>query len=219
GVASTVYKLGSTVITSPYDFPVGVSTGDVTVTDTATPPNTATCSFTVTVNDTEKPEANCPAPIVVGNDVGKCTASVSFAASPTDNCGVASTVYKLGSMVITSPYNFPVGVSTVDVTETDTATPPNTATCSFTVTVNDTEKPVANCPAPIVVGNDVGKCTASVSFAASPTDNCGVASTVYKLGSMVITSPYNFPVGVSTVDVTVTDTATPPNTATCSFTV
>src|SRR5207249_1751650 len=161
---------GGTTITSPHTFPVGTTTVDVAVTDTHG--NTADCSFTVTVNDHEAPVANCPVDITVANDAGNCSASVSFAASPTDNCGVQSTVYKIGGTTITSPHVFPVGTTTVDVTVTDTHG--NTADCSFTVTVNDTEKPLAHCPANITVNNDTGNCTASVSFAASPTDNCGV---------------------------------------------
>ena len=54
---------------------------------------------------------------------------------------------------------FPCGTTTVTASVTDSAQPPNTATCSFTVTVEDTEAPVINadpnsglatCPADLV---------------------------------------------------------------------
>ena len=47
-----VYKIGNTVITSPYVFPVGTTTVTATATNSA---GTASCTFTVTVNDTEAP--------------------------------------------------------------------------------------------------------------------------------------------------------------------
>src|SRR6185369_16926461 len=72
------------------------------------------------------------------------------------------------------------------------------------ITVNDNSAPAANCPGPIVVNNDAGACNASVSFAASPTDNCGVQSTVYSVSGTQITSPHLFAVGTTTVDVLVT---------------
>src|ERR1051326_7047465 len=212
-VASTVYKIGPTVITSPHVFPAGTTTVACTATDAAG--NSSTCSFTVTVNDGEAPRLNCPAPITVSTDAGQCSASVSFDAAPTDNCGVASTVYKIGPTAITSPHVFPAGTTTVACTATDVAG--NSSTCSFTVTVNDAEAPKPNCPAPIIVSTDAGQCSAAVSFAAAPTDNCGVASTVYKIGAAEISSPYVFPVGTNTVDVTVTDVHG--NTARCSFVV
>src|SRR5439155_5861527 len=160
--------IGGSEISSPHSFPVGVTTVDVTVSDIHN--NTNTCMFTVTVNDTELPAPNCPAPITT-NTTGSCSQTVSFAASPTDNCGVSNTVYKIGGSAITSPHSFPVGVTTVDVTVNDIHN--NTNTCSFMVTVNDTELPVPNCPAHIVT-NTTSSCSQTVSFSASPTDNCGL---------------------------------------------
>ncbi|MEQ3796463.1 HYR domain-containing protein, partial [Flavobacteriaceae bacterium MJ-SS4] len=161
------------------------------------------------------PVANCPTPNASYNaDAGQCDATLSFAASPTDNCGVASTEYSVGGSPITFPYDFPVGSTTVDVLVTDVNS--NTDTCSFDVIVLDNQAPVANCPTPNASYNaDAGQCDATLSFAASPTDNCGVASTEYSVGGSPITFPYDFPVGSTTVDVLVTDVNS--NTDTCSF--
>src|SRR2546426_589392 len=112
-------------------FPVGTTTVTCTATDGSG--NSSSCSFPVTVTDTEAPKPNCPARISVPTDGGQCSASVRFAAAPTDNCGVASTVYKIGTTVISSPYAFPVGTNQVDVTVTDVNN--NTASCSFEVVV------------------------------------------------------------------------------------
>jgi large repetitive protein len=215
GVASTVYSVGGNTITFPYNFPVGTTTVNVMVTDVNN--RTATCSYSVVVVDNQDPVPNCPTPAASYNaDAGQCYASLTLTASPTDNCGVASTVYSVGGNTITFPYNFPVGTTTVNVLVTDVNN--RTATCSYSVVVVDNQDPVPNCPTPAASYNaDAGQCYASLTLTASPTDNCGVASTVYSVGGNTITFPYNFPVGTTTVNVLVTDVNN--RTATCSYSV
>ncbi len=84
------------------------------------------------------PTITCPANKVVSNDAGLCAASVAFSATVT---GIPSpaVVYTIGAAVITSPHVFPVGTTTVTATATNSA---GTASCTFTVRVNDTEAPV-----------------------------------------------------------------------------
>src|SRR5439155_13854618 len=118
---------------------------------------------TVTVTDNQAPTVGAPANIAANADPGQCTASVSFAATPSDNCGVASTIYKIGSTPITSPYAFPVGATTVDVTVTDIHN--NSASASFNVTVTDNQPPAVGAPVNIVANADPSHCTANVSFA------------------------------------------------------
>jgi len=73
-------------LSSGSEFPVGSTTNTFQATDANG--NTSTCSFVVTVNDTEAPVIACPADIVVTNDAGLCGAVVSFATpTATDNCG------------------------------------------------------------------------------------------------------------------------------------
>lgn len=83
------------------------------------------------------PTIACPANITMSNTTGQCSRSVSFAATTTGNPAPAVT-YKIGSTTITSPNTFPVGTSTVTATAVNAA---GTATCSFMVTINDTEAP------------------------------------------------------------------------------
>jgi hypothetical protein len=76
----------------------------------------------------------CPANITVSNDPGVCGAVVTYVTpTETGNCG--------GTITSDHPSGetFPVGTTTV--TLTDTKLDGTTATCSFTVTVNDTEDP------------------------------------------------------------------------------
>jgi hypothetical protein len=81
----------------------------------------------------------CPANITVSNDPGVCGAVVTYETPiETGNCGgVITSDHPSGSL-------FPVGTTTV--TLTDTRLDGSTTTCTFTVTVNDTEFPVVSQP-------------------------------------------------------------------------
>jgi hypothetical protein len=85
------------------------------------------------------PKITCPSNITVEHDAGLCTALVNFSATATGDPSPTIS-YKIGTTTITSPYNFPVGVTTVDATATNDLSPD--ATCSFTVAVVDNTDPV-----------------------------------------------------------------------------
>lgn len=173
--------------------------------------NSTTCSFSVTVNDNEAPKITCPANIVRSNDLNQCGAVVTYA-TPTfsDNCPGASIVLVSG---LASGAFYPVGTTTNVFRVTDASG--NTATCSFTVTVNDTQLPTITCPANIVKNNDLNQCGAVVTFS-NPTfsDNCPGA-VLTQIGGLP--SGSFFPVGTTTNTFKVTDAAG--NMSTCSFTV
>jgi hypothetical protein len=136
-------------------FPIGTTTNTFVATDAAG--NTSTCSFTVTVNDTEPPSITCPANQTRNTDPGQCYATYT-PPQPTfaDNCAVTRLTWTLsGATTGTSPVtgiNYVpstqfgltgttgVGVTTVTYTAADAAG--NTSTCTFTVTVNDASIPV-----------------------------------------------------------------------------
>lgn len=182
-------------------FPVGVTTVWVIATDPAG--NADSVSFTVTMTDNEAPViANVPVNITQNNDSGQCGAVVTWTSpSVTDNCsGVITT------STANSGDNFPVGTTTVTYIATDSAGNADTAT--FTVTVLDTELPVAQCPADVAVSTDAGMCSASnVSLGTiSVTDNCTTTVTN--------DAPSVFPVGVTVVTYTVTDAGG--NSTTCT---
>ena len=79
----------------------------------------------------------CPSNITVANDPGACGAVVTYdMPTETGNCGgVITSDHPSGEF-------FPVGTTTV--TLTDTRLDGTTATCTFSVTVNDTEFPVVS---------------------------------------------------------------------------
>jgi hypothetical protein len=190
-------------------FPIGTTTVTHRVTDAGG--NTAQCSFTVTVNDTQVPQITCLANIAVNNDPGVCGALVTYTAPVgTDNCTGATTVRIAGPA---SGSVFPVGTTTVTHRVTDATG--STAQCSFTVTVNDVQNPSISCPANIAVGSSPGICGAVVNYVAPVgTDNCAGVSTVRIAGPP---SGSTFPPGTTTVTYRATDASG--NTAQCSFTV
>ena len=76
----------------------------------------------------------CPDNVVTNNDPGQCGAVVNYPpADVNGSCGVVSYSHPSGSF-------FPVGTTTVTVTSTRADN--TTQSCTFTVTVNDTEGPV-----------------------------------------------------------------------------
>ena len=80
----------------------------------------------------------CPANLVAPNNAGLCSATLAFAASAT-GVPAPTIVYSVNNAPITSPYIFPVGTTTVNAVATNST---GTASCTFTVRVNDTEAPV-----------------------------------------------------------------------------
>ena len=128
------YRIGNTAITSPRVFPLGTTTVIATALNAR---GYDSCSFKVIVRDVQLPVITCPANITLPNAPGQCGAIATFSATATDNCGAATVTVQPASGTF-----FQVGTTTVTARATDGSG--NTATCSFTVTVNDVEPPVIN---------------------------------------------------------------------------
>jgi HYR domain/Secretion system C-terminal sorting domain/Dockerin type I domain len=194
-------------------FNVGVTTVKVTATNTC---GTDNCSFTVTVQDAEKPVfTTCPTNMTVNNTVGRCDAVVNFAVTATDNCTSPQAVSQTAGLV--SGAIFPVGTTTNSFTATDGAGNTVAAPCTFTVTVKDAEKPVITCPASQTITLGSFECNRVMTFAApSVSDNCSAtfsrtdALTAYNSGS-------SFGAGTYPLSYRATDLAG--NFADCNFTI
>ncbi len=200
GVASFSNNYNNTTNASD-SYPVGVTTVVYTVNDVNG--NSNTCSFTVTVNDIEKPViTNCPANVVQNNDAGVCKAYVTVpVGSATDNC-FAVTLTNNNS-VLDASGEYPVGVTTLIWTAVDNAG--NTATCSQTITVNDVELPTITCPGSVFQETDSGVCTAAITFSVPVTsDNCQVASVINSYNGTSDASD-TYPTGATIVNWIVTD--------------
>ncbi len=182
-------------------FPVGITTVTVQTQGSAA----VSCTFTVTVRDTQPPSITCPANITVGT-TGTTQAVTYLTPTSSDNCpGVtaASCTPPSGSI-------FPLGVTTVTCTTIDVAG--NTATCSFQVRVVDVAPPSIICPANLILLTPSSAGLLVNYSAPTVSDNAP--------GTTVICSPPSglvFPIGVTTITCTATDAAG--NTATCSFTI
>ncbi len=190
-------------------FPIGVTTVEYQVSDGGT--DVQSCSFTVTVNDTEAPTMTCPANITVNTDPGQCTAVVSFSDPvPADNCGVATSSWTSG---LASGSAFPIGQTVNEYTVVDING--NTGFCQTTVEVIDAEGPIG-CPSNTDYCDSV-----LVGYGSSFTDCSGVSTIAYTLSGVTTGSgsgdgagvPLN--VGVTTVSYDLTDGLG--NSSTCSF--
>jgi hypothetical protein len=80
------------------------------------------------------PTVTCPASISTVTDPGQTTATRSFTVTASDLCdGTLTPTCKIGNTPITSPFAFPVGVTTVTCSATNSQG--ITGMCSFTVSV------------------------------------------------------------------------------------
>ncbi len=193
-------------------FLVGITTVTCTASDASPDSSNSTCSFTVTVQDTQAPTlSTCPTNITVPNTTNQCSAVVSYTApTATDNCGTPTVLCSPASGTL-----FNVGVTTVTCTASDASPDSPNTTCSFTITVQDTQAPAITCPANITISNTINQCSAVVTYTTpTPTDNCPGAT-----ASCTPASGSTFVVGVTTVTCTASDAS--PNSAdtTCTFTV
>jgi len=188
-------------------FPTGSTTVQWSVTDGIG--QSATCSFTVTVADTQPPSITCPDNLTRNTDAGQCSAMVTYE-TPTysDNCAATPAL----TSGLASGSAFPKGLNVVQWEATDGAG--LTKTCSFTVTVVDNQPPSITCPSNLVRNTDAGQCSAVTPYAVAASDNCPGATTTVTAG---LSSGSAFPKGTTTVEVKATDAAG--FTASCQFTV
>jgi hypothetical protein len=107
-------------------FPVGVTTVTCTVNGVT---ETVECTFTVTVADVEAPVVSCPPDLTVQATAAGGATVTYPTPTASDNCSVASV-----TCTPASGTTFAIGTTTVTCTATDGSN--ETATCSFTVTVD-----------------------------------------------------------------------------------
>jgi hypothetical protein len=155
--------------------------------------NQSNAGQVITVVDKTAPVITAPN-IVINTEAGKCSAVVKYAVTVADNSASPLTVTYSKS----SGSSFATGISTVTVTAKDVSG--NSASKSFTVTVNDAQKPVITAPNDVTVTVSNNNSSASNVALGKPvtSDNCGVAS-------VTSNAPNSFPVGTTVVTWTVKD--------------
>jgi len=182
-----------------------IGTTEVVCTARDSSGNLATGTFTVTVADRTAPVLTLPGDLTAPA-TGPSGTMVEFQGTATDAISQPVTVTCSPS----SGSTFAIGSTTVTCTATDGVG--NTSTGSFTVTVVDTTGPTLVLPANITVAA-TGSTGATVTYAATATDDIDGPRPV----SCSTPSPSLFPVGITTVTCTSTDTRG--NTSSGTFTV
>src|SRR5215204_3480866 len=178
--------------TTTANFKLGTTTVNCHATDSSG--NTGYGNFTVTVQDTTPPIITVPEDIVV-EATGPEGAKVNFTVSATDVVDGKATLDRNnmliqdnvgGSITIVcdppSGSTFPIGETVVQCAATDEAG--NTATASFTVTVQDTTPPIITVPEDIVV-EATGPEGAKVNFTVSATDIVDGKATLEEDGVLI----------------------------------
>jgi len=133
--AATVTGTPAPLVTYSQNSGTPFNAGTTTVTVIATNAcGSDSCTFDVTVGDAELPVISCPANITATVNSSGCSALVNYGLPAySDNCSGATLSQTAG---LASGAAFPRGVTTNTFTVTDASG--NTASCSFTVTVNST---------------------------------------------------------------------------------
>jgi gliding motility-associated-like protein len=164
--------------------------------------NSTLCAFTITVVDAEAPTFDCPENLTVANTPGICGAEFAYELpEASDNCAIESVVLTEG---LESGDVFPIGTTTLTFEATDASG--NTVTCSYDVTVEDTEAPVIECPEDIVTTEAIVEYDLPIF-----SDNCGATLTMIE----GLESGDVFPHGYTEVVFVATDEAG--NSVSCSF--
>jgi hypothetical protein len=204
---TTPTAAGSATVTCDHPsgstFPVG--TTPVTCTSSAGP----TCSFNVTVNDTENPTITAPAGFTVGTNSDSCVATGVSLGTPVigDNCTASPATNN-------APAQFPLGPTTVTWTVADNHG--HTATATQVITVVDNTPPALTVPANSSAFANAS-CQAAIPNVVSgstATDNCGAVTVTQS-------PPAGTPAGLgpNNITVTATDTAGNHTDKTVTFTV
>ena len=204
--------------TTSYSFDINpgstfqVGTTPVTFTATDQGNNTNSCVFNVIVKDKVDPTISCPSNITLNanqDNAGGCTASTTFSVTTSDDCSTPVLTQTAG---LASGADFPIGTTTNTFVSTDAGG--RTATCTFTISVNDIQAPTALCKNKTVQLDANGNATISTTdINNGSSDNCGNIASL----SLDVTSFDCEDVGTHTVALTVKDDYD--NTNTCQATV
>lgn len=165
--------------------------------------NNATCITNMIPNDTSAPTITCPspAPVDLGVNCDYTLPNYGTTALVLDNCSGYSITQTPAPGTIVNP-----GMTTIDLVVTDVGG--NTDQCSFVIDVTESQTPTITCP------GDVSTCDPVVTYT-DPVfgDNCFAYLT--QTDATGLSSGMTFPVGITTLEYTVSDSSG--NTQTCTF--
>ena len=225
GVSITGVNASDFSVTASAAGGVGPNTGSTSFTLSFTPSAAGTRTATIHIANSDCDEGDydfavqgtgCTAPVVScnnapitqGTDAGLCSASVSYNAATATGTSPTITYSK------NSGTAFSKGTTIVTATATNGC---GTDQCSFTITVNDLEKPAVTPPANVMVSGYCATAPAPASAITlgvpSTSDNC--PGTI----SVVSNAPASYPPGTTTITWTATDASGNQNTATQTVTI
>jgi gliding motility-associated-like protein len=166
--------------------------------------NSNSCTFTITVVDTLAPTITCPGDQTLDIN-GLCQYTLpdfSGLVVVSDFCDATPLIFQSLGVGVTMD-----SINAITMTVQDSSG--NIATCTFNVIPNDTIAPTIVCP------NNDSTCNDVITFIAPiGSDDCGT-STTSQTDVTGFTSGDSFPVGITTLEYTVTDLVG--NITTCSF--
>jgi len=220
-IASISNSFNNSATLAGVQLPQGVTNITWSVTDGSG--NTATCSFSVTVNDSQAPVITCQSDLTTGTSPNECyfqvTGNEFDPIVVSDNCGVVTVVNDYNDSSSLNGALFPVGLTTVIWTASDGSG--NTSTCISHITVSDDELPTIICSDDQLRNTSAGVCSYIVQGTEfdplSVNDNCIIQSVVNNFNGSNSLEGAELPVGITTITWTVTDGNG--NTASCSFNV
>lgn len=171
--------------------------------------NTATCTATVTVEDTEAPVITCVPDATKNTDPGVCQYTVvgtEFDATFTDNCTSGTITNDFNASATLAAAVLPKGITTVVWTVNDGHG--QTATCTTVITVEDNEAPGITCVPNATRDTDPGVCEYTIVGAeldAIFTDNCADGNITNDFNGTDTLAGEILPTGNTTVVWTVND--------------
>lgn len=202
---------GSVAVThnAPDSFPMGVTTVTFSATDSAGKTGAATSTVTLAFQDVSAPVVTAPPPLnlVSNSKLGMAATSPHIAdflssASATDETD--------NSVTIThdAPGLFPIGITTVTFSATDSAGNTSAATSTVTLTFEDVSAPVVTAPSPLgLVSNNTWGMAATRAHIADFLNSASAKDETDNSVSITHDAPDLFPIGVTTVTFSATDSA------------
>lgn len=219
GVSSVQFKVGSTVISTDTSTPfsaslntTSLSDGPLTITAVAADAvgNMTTVTRTVNVSNVvvPPPDITNPSAVFTAPASGATVSgSLTISTNASDNIGVTSVQFKVGSIIIgtdtTAPYSATLDTTTlingpVTLTAIATDAAGNQGSVTRSVTVSNVAPPTPDVTVPTVsftAPANGATVNGAVTVSASASDNVGVSSVQFKIGSTVIatdsSSPYS----------------------------
>jgi hypothetical protein len=163
--------------------------------------NSQSCQALITINDTTAPLfANCPTDITVNVDVDLCSSNVVYSQPVAlDQCDLDIDIALTSGLA--SGTTFPLGTTAILFTAVDECG--NGTTCTFNITVEDSDIPEIDCPSNrVVVCTTDGTCMweANEETSAIFSENCEGAGFTITYAITGATTANSSPTGLNDVD-------------------